>query len=169
MKSRLISIKKIVENEVGHRIDTKNRCRSYTYARAIYCQIAREMGGERPISLKEIGEVINRDHASVLHNLKIVFPFAMKETSFRFLYLSLKAVFVDNQEGEETFDQIESLRQRVLMLEKHNSSLRQKLDLIKFGKSKFDSLVDELAKEEIDEVYEKMSIFVRAIKSRVYL
>jgi len=169
MRSRLISVKKIVEKEVGHRIDTKNRTRSYTYARAIYCQIAREMSGKRPYSLKEIGQVINRDHATVLHSLRVVFPFAMQESSFKLLYLTLKAIFVDNVDVEDNFDEVKNLRDRVIDLEKDNAALRQKLDLVKYKSNRFDNLVEDLSEEEVDEVYEKLDIMVRAIRSRVYL
>lgn len=169
MKSRLISVKRIVEKEVGHSIDTKSRKRSHTYARAVYCQVAREMGGKKPHSLSDIGEVIKRDHATVLHSLRVVFPFAMQETSFKLLYWTLRAIFVDNVSEEEGFDEVRSLGDKVINLEKENVSLKQKLDLLKFGTNKFDKLVEGLSKDEIDEVYEKMNIFVKAIRSRVYL
>lgn len=168
MKSRLISVKRIIEQEVGHSIDAKSRKRSHTYARAVYCKIAREMGGNRPHSLSEIGQIINRDHSTVLHTLRVVFPFAMGESSFKLLYLTLKAIFVDSDQEDDSFDQVKTLSERLIGLEKDNAALRGKLDLLRFGNNRFESLVDGLSKEELDEVYEKMGIFVRAIKSRVY-
>lgn len=169
MKSRLTSIRRIIEKEVGHRIDTKNRTRSYTYARAVYCQIAREISGPRSYSLCEIGQEINRDHSSVLHNLNIIFPFAIKEASFKRLYLTLKAIFVDQDRDLDDFDEVKTLGERVIALEKDNALLRQKLDMLKYGSGGFEKLVDGLSEEEYKEVYEKMQIFVKAIKSRVYL
>lgn len=169
MKSRLISVKRIVEKEVGHRIDAKDRKRAYTYARAVYCKIAREMGGPRPHSLSEIGQVINRDHSTVLHTLNVVFPFAMQESSFKLLYLTLRAIFVEGDQEEDNFDELKTLSDKFIDLEKDNAALRSKLDLLKFGHRRFDELFEGISKEEMDEVYEKMSIFVRAIKSRVYL
>lgn len=169
MKSRLISLKKIIEKEVGHKIHTPSRKRSHTYARAIYCQVAREMSGSKPYSLSEIGELINRDHSTVLHSLRVVFPFAMEESSFKLLYLTLRAMFVDGEQDEENFDEIQTLGERVIALEKDNDALRQKLDLLRFGSNTFDMLVDGLSKEEIQEVYDKLSIMVKAIKNRVYL
>lgn len=169
MKSRLISVKRIIEKEVGHRIDGKDRKRAHTYARAVYCKIAREMGGIRSHSLSEIGQVINRDHSTVLHTLRVVYPFAMQESSFKLLYLTLKAIFVDGEQDEENFDEIQTLGERVIALEKDNDALRQKLDLLKFGSNTFEMLVDGLSKEEIQEVYDKLSIMVRAIKNRIYL
>lgn len=169
MKSRLISLKRIVEKEVGHKLHTPNRKRNYTYARAVFCKVAREMRTPKPYSLSEIGEMLNRDHASVLHNINVIFPFAMQESSFKLLYLTLRAIFVTGQEEEGNFDEVQTLGEKIVMLEKENSALRQKLDLLKFGSGSFDKLIEGLSKEEIDEVYQKMDIFVKAIKSRVYL
>jgi len=169
MRNRLISVKKIIEKEVGHRIDGKDRYRSYTYARAVFCKIAREMNGPRSYSLAEIGQVINRDHASVLHNLNVIFPFAVQESSFNTLYLTMKAMFIDSKEADENFDEVKTLAERVLSLEKENASLTHKLDLLKYGNSKLDRLIEGLSKEEMQEVHDKMNIFVKAIKNRVYL
>lgn len=169
MKSRLISLKRIVEKEVGHKLHTPNRKRNYTYARAIFCKVAREMRTPKPYSLSEIGEMLNRDHATVLHNINVVFPFAVQESSFRLLYLTLRAIFVTGNGEDEDFDEVHTLGEKIVMLEKENSALKQKLDLLKFGSNSFDRLIEGLSKEEIDEVYEKLDIMVRAIKSRVYI
>jgi hypothetical protein len=127
------------------------------------------MNGPRSYSLAEIGQVINRDHASVLHNLNVIFPFAIQEGSFNTLYLTMKAMFIDNKEADENFDEVKTLAERVLSLEKENASLIHKLDLLKYGNNKFDRLIEGLSKDEMQEVYEKMNIFVKAIKNRVYL
>lgn len=166
----MISLKKVIEKEVGHKLHTNSRKRSYTYARAVFCKLAREMSGEKPYSLAEIGDLINRDHATVLHSLNIVFPFAMQEHSFKLLYLTLKAMFVEQEElDEESFDRIQALSERTLALEKENASLRHKLDLIKFESNRFIKMVEGLSEEEMVEIYDKLSIMTRAIKSRVYI
>lgn len=169
MKSKLISLKRIVEKEVGHKLHTPNRKRNYTYARAVFCKVAREMRTPKPYSLSEIGEMLNRDHASVLHNINVIFPFAMQESSFRLLYLTLRAIFVTGKGGNEDFNEVHTLGEKIVALEKDNAALRQKLDLLKFGSNSFDRLIEGLNKEEIDEIYEKLNIMVKAIKSRVYL
>ena len=77
MKDRLTTLKRIIEKEVGFRIDTKNRKRQVTYARAVFCKIARDLNGsDRSITLRSIGDLIDRDHVSVLHNIKVIFPFS---------------------------------------------------------------------------------------------
>ena len=169
MKSRLISIKRIIEKEVGESISTKRRTTGLTYARAVYCKIAREMGGQNSITLSEIGKVINKDHSSVFHNINVIFPFAIKESSFRELYLTLRAIFVENLEEPSKFDDMKALSEKIIDLEKENTSLEHRLNLLRYESRRFEKLVEGLSKEEIDEVFDKMNIFVKAIKNRVYL
>jgi hypothetical protein len=167
MKSRLISIKRIIENEIGERIDTKNRRRDLTYARAIFCRTGRDMG----LSLATIGEAINRDHATVLHTLNNVYPFAEKEVYYKRLYEVLKVVIDDGAQSEEVdgkFDVTKELADMVDALQKDNDALRYKLLLLKEKGNVFNELLEGLRPEEIDEVYNKLSIFVKAIKTRVY-
>jgi hypothetical protein len=169
MKNRLISLKRIIDNDFGDDIATKNRKRNYTYARAVYCKVAREMNDIRPYSLMEIGEVINRDHATVLHSINVVFPFAIQESSFKLLYLTLKSMFVDNKKSAESFDDMKSLGERIIEVEKDNHLLRQKIEIMKHRSNRFDKMLEGLNEEELDEVHYKMEIFVKSIKSRVYL
>jgi hypothetical protein len=169
MKSRLISIKRIIEKEVGESISTKRRTTGLTYARAVYCKVAREMGGQNSPTLSEIGKVINKDHSSVFHNINVIFPFAVKESSFRELYLTLRAIFVDNLEEPSRFGDMRALSEKIVDLEKGNASLQHRLNLLRYESRKFEKLVEGLNKEEIDEVFDKMNIFVKAIKNRVYL
>jgi hypothetical protein len=169
MKSRLISVKRIIEKEVGESISTKRRTAGLTYARAVYCKIGREMGGENLITLSEIGKLINKDHSSVFHNINVIFPFAIKESSFRELYLTLRAIFVESLEEPSKFDDMKALSEKIIDLEKENASLSHRLNLLRYESRKFEKLVEGLSKEEMDEVFDKMNIFVKAIKSRVYL
>lgn len=167
MKSRLISIKRIIENEIGERIDTKNRRRDLTYARAIFCRTGRDMG----LSLSAIGKVINRDHATVLHTLNNVYHHAEKEAYYKRLYEVLKVVVDEGAQTEEVkdkFDATKELAEMIHELQKDNDALRYKLVLIERNKDKFTELFEGLMQEEIDEVYNKLSIFVKAIKTRVY-
>ena len=167
MKNRLVSIKRIIENEIGERIDTKNRRRDLTYARAVFCRTGRDMG----LSLSAIGKVINRDHATVLHTLRNVYPFAEREIYYKRLYEVLRAVVDEGsqtEEVEEKFDSTKELAEMVETLQKDNDALRYKLHLLKDSKANINALLEGLREEEIDEVYNKLNIFVKAIKTRVY-
>jgi len=127
------------------------------------------MGGQNSITLSEIGKVINKDHSSVFHNINVIFPFAIKESSFRELYLTLRAIFVENLEEPSKFDDMKALSEKIIDLEKENTSLEHRLNLLRYESRRFEKLVEGLSKEEIDEVFDKMNIFVKAINNRVYL
>jgi phenylacetate-coenzyme A ligase PaaK-like adenylate-forming protein len=167
MRNKLVSIKRIVENEIGERIDTRNRTRYLTYARAVYCKTGRDMG----LSLSSIGKEIKRDHATVLHNLNNIFDFAMQDPYYRRLYQTLSAVFQIEQTEEvnkQDFDAVLKLSEKVEELQKENDALRHKLLLLKENENGFSHLFEGLTKGEVDDVYNKLNIFVKAIKGRVY-
>lgn len=171
MRNRLVSIKRIIENEVGERIDTKNRKRMVTYARAVFCQLGRDLG----FSYDAIGSVINKDHATVMHNVKNIFPFSQKEYYYRNLYETAKHLkyFKEDREAQaevkQEFNALMELSKKIDELQKERDALSFKLMLLQKDESKLTSLFDGLQEHEIEEVYNKMTIFVKAIKSRVYL
>lgn len=170
MKDRLEEIKRVIEKEVGYRIDTRSKEREITYGRAVFCKIARECSTvDRPIPLRVIGTFVDRDHASVLHNIRTVFPFAIQDKKYENLYQTLKTLYVFKfEEGQEpTVEQ--TLQQRLVSLEKENQRLKEKIATISQGTDKFNELYEQLSFDELNEVYDKMSIMVRAIKNRVYI
>ena len=171
MNRRLEMLKKEVEKRVGHRIDTPMQKRQYTYARAVYCRVARDMSNDT-ITHREIGESMKRDHATVLHNLKVIFPFAMREATFKELYDELSVMFQSEQysplydlKGCETE---EMLRERIHKLIQQNKNYRSKVKLLDDANTMFNHLYEGLNEEELQEVHDKLGIMVKAIRSRVY-
>lgn len=171
MKNKLVSIKKIIENQVGERIDTRSRKRHLTYARAIYCQAGRDLG----LSFSTIGQLINRDHATVMHSVKVIFPFSQEESYYRNLYDVMKS-FAESAHIKEKTDKLEGkisivkrMSFKIERLQQENDSLNHRLMLLKSNSSRFTELFEGLREEEIEEVYNKLSIFVKVIKSRVYI
>jgi len=170
MKNRLVSIKKAIEDQIGHRIDTPSRKREITYGRAVYCAIARGIDDKgRPVSLESIGKVINRDHATVRHNIQVIFPFAIEDSSFRRLYDTLRDVYNDPKEVVSETSKLRGAYDKIINLEKDNEALKYKLTLVQRDSSMFDKLTEGLSKEEMEEVYERLDLMVKSIKSRVYL
>lgn len=168
MKNKLISIKRIVEKETGLRIDTKDRRRETTYARAVYCKVAREVKDDkRRTSFRLVGEVINRDHASVMHNINVIFPFAVKEKMYEVLYRTLREMFVLDDQST-SYEEAVEVSERIIKLEKENDALRYKLQLISKEGDRFGTLTSGLSQEELDEIYDKINIMVKSIKTRVY-
>ena len=60
-------IKEIVDNYFELNLKRNTRKRNYVEARAIFYKLCREF---TKLSLEQIGQQVNRDHASVLHGIK---------------------------------------------------------------------------------------------------
>jgi hypothetical protein len=167
MKRKLRGIKNLIEKELGARIDTPSRKRELTYGRAIFCKVARECKvGMRPLSLKDIGEVINRDHASVLHNINTVFNYAVQEHGFMELYETLRHMFV--RDDVEEIDP-NAIFDRITFLENCVSDLESRLAKSEMKNGKFSSVTKNLSEQELEEIYELVDLRTRAIKNRVYI
>jgi len=161
MKDRLKELRKQIEMAIQEPINTPNRKRHLTYARAVYFKIGREQLG---YTYDYLGSTLNRDHATAMHSINVVFPFAMQEERFRTLYDVLKAEYKEEVESplESTSD---SLKDKLGLI----NSLRQENKELRYKAEKFGSLFDNLSFDEYDEVYEKLELFVKvAIKNRVY-
>lgn len=170
MKNKLQSIKKVIEGEIGHRIDTPNRKREITYARAVFCAVARGIDDKgRAVSLDSIGKVINRDHATVRHNINVIFPFAIQDNSFKLLYETLRDVYNSPNEVSSDSSKLKNAYDKMVELHKENQALRYKLALVDKNNSAFDKITEGLSKEEMEEIYERLGLMVRSIKTRVYI
>ena len=124
MKNDLLFVKKVVEDVTGvEDISTKTRTFDVSMARWIYIKIARE---NTTSPLKAIGEVINRDHTTVLHGLKnIDFELSYNsdlQTKYdRALIISLSKL---NTQNIEQIDQrITELKSELLRLEVKRKSI----------------------------------------------
>ena len=99
----LDNIKHTVELYSNQKIDIKLRTNNIVFLRAVYYELARKLTSK---NLKNIGLQVNRDHATVLHGLKI-FPDVFKMEYYRNLYLKCyesleqkKLLTEDEIEGE---------------------------------------------------------------------
>ena len=162
MKDRLKQLKTQIEVAVEQRIDTPCRKRHLTYARAVFCKIARESMG---MTLSDVGKALNRDHATVMHNIKVVFPFAMKETRFQDIYDALKDEYKPKKVVKKTEDSGQETINLISKLRSENDYMSRMLKT----RDRFGNLFDSLRVDEVDEVYNKLEIFVKStIKNRVY-
>lgn len=168
MKDRLKELKRQIEKAIQEPIDTPNRKRHLTYARAVYFKIGREQLGN---TYDYLGSTLNRDHATAIHSINVVFPFAMQEERFKTLYDVLKVEYKEQEEEalEETLDTLNEKFDLLEELQAENKRLKDKVEQYKYSTGKFGRLLSELQPNEADEVYEKLKLFVKvAIKNRVY-
>lgn len=75
-----IHIRKLVEKEIGAKINTKSRQRDLVEGRHLYCYILRK---HTKFSLTIIANEIKRDHSSVVHSIMRAKEFLLYDEDFR--------------------------------------------------------------------------------------
>lgn len=163
MKSKLEILADLVETETGLNIRKRNRRREVTYARALYCKLARDVReeGDR-YSYKKIGNVISKDHATVMHNINVIFPFAMKEQKYKYLYRCLQ-VLINEDYDEMNF---EERKNTIMDLQNDIIARDEKIIQLKRDNLRFNVLADGLSLEERNELYEKVALTAKVIKAQ---
>lgn len=168
MKERLETLKTLIENEMGAPLEAPKRRRELNYARAVFCKIARDMASPYTMPYADIGKYINRNHATVMHSCKSVFDEAMTEPKFKTMYEVLSLTFDDLKNHEADMDSVQNIAEKYSKLREENDLLKHKYAALEKENKRFADMVDGLSEEELDEVYDKMYIFTKAIKNRVY-
>lgn len=93
---------KVIINEVIKKFDSditqKNRSRELVYGRAVYYKLCKNLTSH---SLSEIGSLISKDHATVLHGLKVFETFELNNdyyylTAYEEMFNKLKLNYVIN-------------------------------------------------------------------------
>ena len=129
------TIKEIVENYFELSISRNTRKRQYVEARAIYFKLCREF---TQLSLEQIGESVNRDHASVLHGVKSINTWVQVDKRMKNSMHILRNKIINYQiEKDETVELNESivlkyiqLKEQVKELEVMNKTLSTELNEI---------------------------------------
>jgi hypothetical protein len=129
----LITIKDYVNTYMQLDITKPVRQRSYVYGRAMYYQLSRSFTTH---SLTDIGGVVNKDHASVLHGLKTFKNFrAWNEDYLLQLYheirIALKSEFLFANPYLKKTDE-----EKFYFLLHHYITLKQKYHNLKSSKEK---------------------------------
>ncbi|QDP58860.1 MAG: putative bacterial DnaA helix-turn-helix protein [Prokaryotic dsDNA virus sp.] len=111
---KLKTIKKLVEERTNINLLIPTRKRKAVYARAIYFKLARE---KTHLSLKQIGESLNKDHATVLHSINNIFEEIKKYDSSHYsIYKELLGT-----------EKLLPMNKRFLILSKKHEDLQDKL------------------------------------------
>ena len=113
----LQEIKDLVDSEFGFDINVKNRKQSVVFARAVYYRLCREY---TKASLYEIGELLSKNHATVLHGLKLFKTFQIQPKHFRReleIYKAISSELSDSPKQESTLlERIQKEKQEVLKI-----------------------------------------------------
>jgi hypothetical protein len=129
------TIKEIVESYFKLSISRNTRKRQYVEARAIYFKLCREF---TQLSLEQIGESVNRDHASVLHGVRSINTWVEVDKRMKNSMHILRNKIINYQiEKDETVELNESivlkyiqLKEQVKELEEINKNLSNDLNEI---------------------------------------
>ena len=126
------TIKEIVESYFELSISRNTRKRQYVEASAIYFKLCREF---TQLSLEQIGESVNRDHASVLHGVRSINTWVEVDKRMNNSMHILRNKIINYQiEKDETVELNESivlkyiqLKEQVKELEVMNKTLSTEL------------------------------------------
>lgn len=95
------TIKDLVNNYFNLDITRNTRKRPYVEARAYYFKLMRK---HTPLSLELIGKEVNRDHASVLHGIKILYYWMLHDTRIKNNYKTLEVKLKSIKEQSKIID-----------------------------------------------------------------
>ena len=155
---------RFINNELNIDIRKKKKTNEYVFARTVYYKLSKEL---TRTSLNEIGRQVNKDHCSVLHNLKN-FEHIVKIPKFKKLYETFKEYPV--QEDRVQYTQVinlnEQLRLELIDLkQKHRKLLESIEEKKKLEANKMEQLLTGLNEEQVDLVYVRLEAMVKMTKS----
>jgi hypothetical protein len=136
-------VKNLILSNTGVDINIDSRRRNIVELRGLYFTIIRSI--DKKQSLQYLGSTVNRDHASVLHNLKKYSTHEKYNPMLRPLRYKITSLFTIDDEKED--DQDTYLKQ-IDFLKKINSKLIDRLN---------DKTEEELAKKEGYEVINNLN------------
>jgi hypothetical protein len=150
-------IKQLVEEELGYNIDVKSRKRKIVYGRAIYFKICKDRTN---LSLYEIGQTLNLNHATVIHSLKNVF------TSFKLYnpeYLTIYKRIIDRDEYIPLETRYDLLKQEYTELEDKYEQLKE-VEVSNNYKSLVD-IIKEIPEQQLDVANFRIDAMVKMLKT----
>jgi hypothetical protein len=109
-------IQQLVTQYTKTEIATNSRKREHVYARAIYFKLCKDL---TQLTLKEIGQTLNKTHATVIHSINNIFP------AIKLYDKKLYNVYAELTNNDEM-----PIEQRYMHLkEKYNKLKQQKLPI----------------------------------------
>jgi len=153
-----------INAELNIDITKKKKTNQYVFARTLYYKLAKELTN---LPISEIGREVNKDHCSVIHNLKN-FDEVVKRKELKKIYDTFKEFPI--QEDRVTYTQAltinEQLRTELLSLrQKYDQLLELNQETNKIKVSKIEKLTEGLTDEQLDLVHLRLGAMVKMIKS----
>ena len=153
-----------INTELGIDITKRKRTNEYVFARTIYYKLARELTN---LSLEEIGSHVNKDHCSVLHNLKN-FREAAKRPDLNKIYYTFKEnpVLEDRASYSEVVKINNNLSSEIRTLRaKYNDLLAERKGETEIEASRMEDLLRGLNEDQLDLIYTRLDAMVKMVRS----
>jgi chromosomal replication initiation ATPase DnaA len=124
----LSQIKILVSKDLKINIKKNSRIRKYVYGRAIYFKLCKEF---THASLAEIGESVNREHATVIHGLEVFNMIALYNDTIMSSYNRIRnALLQEGNQALKRYSEVHYWRIKYEdLLKDHDELLRAHLDL----------------------------------------
>jgi len=169
MTVQLETIRDYIEANIKVSLKKKTRTRDMAYARAVYYKLAKRYTVQ---SLTSIGKLVGRDHATVLHGLKLFDEAVMYSEPLKVVYDSF-SVNVENKNLEDADSNMLNIKN----LAEQNKRLRTKvfkqnleIDILKKQKiepknktEEFIELINSVDEEKLDMLYTRLDAIVKMI------
>jgi hypothetical protein len=168
MRETLEALKATIEKALKVDIDKVSRKREFTYARAIFCKIAREVPiNGKTATYSEIGRIINKNHATVLHLEKNTFHYAVQGSDYLFIYRAIREVYsnVVNEGADDLSSLIDSSISEIDLLKKQNEKLKKQIMIQGVIEERVSNLLSTLDDRDLEVVINKIEVMVKAAKN----
>ena len=169
MPVQLETIKDYIEANIKVSLKKKTRARDMCYARAVYYKLAKRYTVQ---SLSSIGKLVGRDHATVLHGLKLFDEAVMYSEPLKIVYDSF-SINVENknlEDADSNMLDIKNLAEQNKRLKRKVFKQNLEIDILKKQKieptnktEKFIDLINSVDEDKLDMLYTRLDAIVKMI------
>ena len=145
-----------INKETGIDITKRKRTNEYVFARTVYYKLARELTN---LSLEEIGSHVNKDHCSVIHNLRN-FDEAIKRPMLKRVYTA----YIENPLASNEASYSEVMQKNKDLVEEVRK-LKENKYFIDEGSKEIDNMLQGLNQEQMELVKLRLEAMVKMIKT----
>jgi len=144
-----------INKETGIDITRKKKTNEYVFARTVYYKLARELTN---LSLEEIGSKVNKDHCSVIHNLRN-FNEALKRPILKRVYTA----YLENPSAGNEASYSEVVQKNMELAEEIRK-LKESKYIVNEGSKEVNNILEGLNEEQIELVKLRLEAMVRMMK-----
>lgn len=169
MTVQLETIKDYIEANIKVSLKKKTRARDMCYARAVYYKLAKRYTVQ---SLSSIGKLVGRDHATVLHGLKLFDEAVMYSEPLKIVYDSF-SINVENknlEDADSNMLDIKNLAEQNKRLKRKVFKQNLEIDILKKQKieptnktEEFIGLINSVDEDKLDMLYTRLDAIVKMI------